>query len=77
METFWFIIYIVVAIMVSIMIPFAQFMYETDDEKPIVSRILTAVFYEVCLFIFIGIAYFISYAYLSKAYIPFTHLKGT
>jgi len=77
METLWFIIYMIVAVLVSILIPFAQFMYETDDEKSITSRLLTALFYEVCLFIVIGIAFFISYAYLRYAYIPFTLVTGT
>lgn len=72
MTTFWYIIYMLVAIMVSIIIPFAQFMYETDDEKPIVSRVFTAICYEVCLFIVIAIAYFVSWAYLKYAEIPIT-----
>jgi len=77
METLWFIIYMVVAILVSVLIPFAQFMYETDDEKSIISRITTALFYEICLFIVIGAAFFISYGYLRYAHIPFTLVTGT
>ena len=59
-----------IAIMVSIIIPFAQLMYETDDEKPFISRLCSALFMEVCFFIFISIAYFISWAYLKFADIP-------
>ncbi|EGR30777.1 lmbr1-like conserved region family protein, putative [Ichthyophthirius multifiliis] len=77
MEVFWQIIYMIIGIMVSIVIPFAQLMYETDDEKPFLSRLLSALFMEICYFIVISIAYFISWAYLKFADIPIEYITNT
>jgi len=36
MKTFWFIIYCIIAFMVTVFLPFSIFLYETDEEKSIV-----------------------------------------
>jgi LMBR1 domain-containing protein 1 len=38
MQTFWWIIYIAILVMVTILIPFAIFMYESDEEKTTVGQ---------------------------------------
>lgn len=37
MITLWYVIYMSVVITLAILIPFGIFMYESDDEKPLVS----------------------------------------
>jgi len=36
MQTFWFVIYASIALMITILLPFAIFLYETDEDKNIV-----------------------------------------
>lgn len=36
MKTFWFIIYCIIAFMVTVFLPFSIFLYETDEEKSLV-----------------------------------------
>jgi len=36
MQTFWIVIYSIIAFMISIFLPFAIFLYETDEDKSIV-----------------------------------------
>lgn len=45
MAGFWLVIYGIIAIMIIIILPFSIFLYETDEDKNIVSRILTAMCY--------------------------------
>jgi hypothetical protein len=52
-------------------------MYETDDEKSFMSRLLSAIFMEICYFIVIALAYFISWAYLKFADIPIQLITTT
>ena len=41
---FWLIIYLSIAVMVLILIPFSIFLYESDEEKPIVLTFLQKIF---------------------------------
>ena len=43
MVTFWMAIYIIVLIMITIFLPLAIFLYESDEEKPISQRIMYAI----------------------------------
>ena len=45
MELFWKFVYMLIAIMIVFLFPFAIILYETDDEKNMLSRISTTVCY--------------------------------
>jgi len=56
--------------MVSILIPFAMFMYEDDEDKGKANRCMTAICYSVMTFAIIAAILFISFIFLRKADIP-------
>lgn len=64
-----------IMIMVTILIPFAMFMYEDDDEKGKTNRCFTAVCYSLVTFCVIAAILFITYIFFRKADIPITILK--
>ena len=43
------------------LLPFAQFFYETDDEKTMGRRLLDAAMYEFCTLVIVAIALVIGY----------------
>ena len=51
MHTFWMFIYMLIAIMTTIIIPFGIYLYESDDEKGIISRISTSLCYTMVSFL--------------------------
>ncbi len=53
MHTFWMIVYMLIAIMTTILIPFSIFLYESDDEKSFISRISTALCYTIISFLLV------------------------
>jgi LMBR1-like membrane protein len=61
MKTCWYVIYMTIMVMIFGLLPFAQFFYETDDEKTMGRRLLDAAMYECCTLIIVGIALAVGY----------------
>ena len=72
MVDIWYIVYIVIALMCFLLIPYASYYYETDDEKPWTTRFWTAFQFTLCTFIIIGICIFIGFTFFHTAEIPVT-----
>ena len=71
MTAFLFFLYIIVLIFVSILIPYAIFLYETDEEDPMCSRLLKALCYTGgALLISVGIL-FITWAFFRYVDLPY------
>lgn len=56
--------------MIALLIPFAQFFYETDDEKTLGKRILEAICFESILLAILVTLLMIGFVYLKTANIP-------
>ncbi|CAD8058625.1 unnamed protein product [Paramecium sonneborni] len=77
MDFFWKFIYMLILIFGALLIPFAQYYYESDDEKSLGQRCCTALYQQLCFVIIIALLLFISYAFLRFADIPiFISLKS-
>jgi LMBR1 domain-containing protein 1 len=72
MKGFWFFLYIIVLIFITILIPYAIFLYETDEEDPICSRLLKALCYEAGAIIVSVLILFITWAFFKYVDIPYT-----
>lgn len=70
MEAFWEFIYILILIMVVILLPFAIFMYESDEEKTFCSRLANSLCLEAMTLVVVCMILFISWAFLNVAEIP-------
>ena len=64
MKAFWFFLYIVVILFVTIFMPYAIFLYETDEEDPMCKRLLKAVAYTFGALVISVMILFISWAFL-------------
>lgn len=71
MKIFWYIIYMTSAFFVIVVLPFALFYYESDEDLTFKMRLCTAFKYEVMLIIIVSIILFGSYAGLRFAQLPF------
>lgn len=70
MKTFWFVIYIISLVMITCLLPYAIFFYETDPEKTVFRRLLTAFIYTLITLILVCILLFVSWAFLRYADLP-------
>eukprot|EP01017_Pseudomicrothorax_dubius_P025556 TRINITY_DN2772_c0_g2_i5.p1 TRINITY_DN2772_c0_g2~~TRINITY_DN2772_c0_g2_i5.p1 ORF type:complete len:399 (-),score=102.13 TRINITY_DN2772_c0_g2_i5:421-1617(-) len=70
MQVFWYVVYGAVAVMITVLLPFAIFYYESDDEKSMGQRVCSALGSEICMAIIVGLILFISWAFLNVAQIP-------
>jgi len=70
MTVFWEMVYIINFIFLTILIPFAIFFYESDDQLTFRKRMCSAICYTLAAFIIFALIFFISYAYLRYAEIP-------
>ena len=66
----WMIIYLTILVMVTILLPFAIFLYESDDELTPARRVCYALQLEFCTLVVVCLILFISWAYLKYADIP-------
>lgn len=77
MKTFWFIIYIISLVMITCLLPYAIFFYETDPENHMIKRLLTALLYTVIALILVCILLFVSWAFLKYVQIPVEEISVT
>lgn len=61
MKLCWYVIYMSIMVLIFGLLPFAQFFYETDDEKTMGRRLLDAAMYEFCTLVIVAIALVIGY----------------
>lgn len=74
MRVFWTVIYIVVLVMISVLLPYALFLYETDEDDPMKKRLCTALCYTTGAIIITVMFVFISWAVFKWVNIPYTEL---
>lgn len=72
MDVFWYIIYLTSASLIFIVLPFALFYYETDEEKVFKWRLWTAVKYELFVLVITLLILLCSWAGLRYADLPVT-----
>ncbi|CAD8143814.1 unnamed protein product [Paramecium octaurelia] len=70
MDFFWKFIYMLILIFGTLFIPFAQYYYESDDEKSVGQRCCAALYQQLCFVVIVALLLFISYAFLRFADIP-------
>lgn len=75
MVAFWTFLYIILLIFVTILMPYAIFLYETDEEDPMCRRLLKALCFTACALAISCMILFISWAFLSKVDLPVTELS--
>lgn len=71
MAAFWFFLYIIVLIFVCLMMPYAIFLYETDEEDPMCSRLLKALCYTGGALIVSILILFVSWAVFRYVDLPY------
>ena len=67
MKIFWYIIYMAACILITIILPFGLFFYETDEENTFKMRLWTTVKYLVLEMIVVALILFCSFAGLRYA----------
>jgi len=77
MITMWYVVYCTIFAMIALLIPFAQFFYETDDEKTLGKRILEAICFESILLAILITLLMIGFVYLKAANIPVETISQT
>ena len=70
MQAFWFFLYIVVLLFVTIFMPYAIFLYETDEEDTMCKRLIRALFYTLGALVISIMILFISWAFLKFVELP-------
>lgn len=75
MLAFWTVVYIVVLVMISILLPYALFFYETDEDDPMRKRLCTALCYTVGAIIITVMVLFISWAVFKWVNLPYSELS--
>jgi LMBR1 domain-containing protein 1 len=71
MRTFWFAVYIVVLLFVTIFIPYAIFLYETDEEETLPRRLLKALAYLFGAIVISVLILFITWAFFKYVDLPY------
>lgn len=71
MRAFWFFLYIIILFFVTVLIPYAIFLYETDEEEPICTRLLKALAYLFGAIIISVLILFISWAFFKWVDLPY------
>jgi len=71
MRTFWFFLYIIVLVFVTVLIPYAIFLYETDEEEPMCTRLLKALAYLFGAVIISVMILFITWALFKWVDLPY------
>ena len=72
MVAFWTFLYIIVLLMVVIFLPYAMFLYETDEDDSMKKRLLTALCYTFAAIVISVMILFISWAVFNKVDLPYT-----
>jgi hypothetical protein len=71
MRSFWFGVYITVLLFVTVFIPYAIFLYETDEMDPMVTRLLRALAYLFGAIVISVMVLFITWAVFKWVDLPF------
>lgn len=71
MRAFWFFLYIIVLFFITVLIPYAIFLYETDEEDPMCSRLLKALAFLFGAVVISVLILFISWAFFKYVDIPY------
>lgn len=71
MTAFWFFLYIIVLIFVTILLPYSIFLYETDEEDPMCSRLLKALCFTGGAIVISVLILFISWAFFKYVDLPY------
>lgn len=71
MRAFWFFLYIIVLVFITVLIPYAIFLYETDEEESMCSRLLKALAYLFGAVVISVLILFISWAFFKYVDIPY------
>ncbi|KAJ7294873.1 hypothetical protein O6H91_06G109600 [Diphasiastrum complanatum] len=77
MKQLWFAVYIVDAVLVFLVIPFAMFYYEGDQEKTMVGRVFSALIWVTLTAIVVGLVLGIAYGLVGKVDFTVRHLSST
>lgn len=72
MKVFWAVVYMSALAMITILLPYAMLFYETDEEKTMCRRLLTALCYLAIALVVVCILLFVSWAFLRFADVPVT-----
>lgn len=75
MLAFWTVLYIIILVMITILLPYALFFYETDEDDPMKKRLLTALCYTVGAIIISVMLFFISWAVFKWVNLPYNQLS--
>lgn len=70
MGSFWMAIYIISLVMITCLLPFAIFFYETDPDNTIFKRLLSAFIYTLITVVLVVILVFATWAFLRYVRIP-------
>lgn len=70
MISFWYAIMLTIFAFISVLLPFAMFMYETDEDKKLASRLISALGYTIGSFLVIGMILMITWVFFRFADIP-------
>lgn len=71
MKVFWYIIYIVVLAFITILLPYAIFLYETDEEDSVCSRLLKAFCYLIGSLVISLLIFFITWIFFKYVDLPY------
>ena len=74
MLTFWTALYIIILVMITILIPYALFFYETDEDDSMKKRLLTALCYTFGAIVISVIVLFISWAVFKSVSLPYSQV---
>jgi len=77
MKTLWLVVYIVDAVLVFLVIPFAMFYYEGDQDKSVGKRLRTALIWVVASAVVCGLVLGILYGLVGKVDITVRHLSSS
>jgi LMBR1 domain-containing protein 1 len=77
MTAFWYIIYIVVLVFITILMPYAIFLYETDEEDSMCKRLLSALFYTIGALVISLLILFISWIFFRYVDLTYTEVTLT
>lgn len=74
MRDFWYFLYIIVLIFITILIPYAIFLYETDEEDSMCRRLLVALAYLFGAIVVSVLILFITWAFFKFVDLPYKEI---
>ena len=71
MKSFWYLLYIIVLVFITILLPYAIFLYETDEEDSMCSRLLKALCYLIGSLVISILILFITWIFFKYVDLPY------